>query len=956
VNWLENLPIKRKLTLLILTTCTAVLLLACLAIAAFELFNFRRAVARDTTVLADILAKNTQAALSFDDENSAWETLLAFQAEPHIVTACLYRRNGNRFADYTRAGAPAEFPARPDSDGYRFQGVRLVLFRPVILNDKRVGTIYLQNDLQGMYDRLRFFGIITGMVLIGSLLVALVLSSRLQRPISGPILALAETARRIAERNDYSVRAVKQGHNELGVLTDAFNQVLVGIQERERDLRAANDALREENAERKRAEAARAQFAAIVESSDDAILSKTLDGIITSWNRGAERLFGYSAKEAIGQSMLMLFPPERAGEEPRILARIKQGESIDHFETVRVTKNGKLIDVSVTTSPIRGEQGKIVGASNIARDITERKLAEMKLREQMGRLNLLQHITRAIGGRQDLQSILQVVIRSLEDNLPIDFSCVCSYEQAANLLRVIQVGVGSAPLAMELAMTEQAPIPIDQNGLSRCVHGHLVYEPDTSQVQFPFPQRLARGGLRSLVIAPLVVESKVFGVLVAARRQPEAFASGECEFLKHLSEHVALASHQSELYGALQQAYDDLRQTQQTVMQQERLRALGQMASGIAHDINNAISPIALYTESLLEKEPNLSSRAREYLETIRHAIEDVAQTVARMREFYRQRETQLTLVPVRLNPLVQQVVDLTRARWRDMPQQRGLVIEMKTELAPDQPPVKGVESEIREALINLIFNAVDAMPNGGTLTLRTTTSESGTLSPKAPVARRVHIEITDTGVGMDEETRRRCLEPFFTTKGERGTGLGLAMVYGIVQRHGAEVEIQSAPGKGTTMRLTFLASDNIPQPGQPATAYTVPLRLRILVVDDDPMLIKSLRDTLEIDGHQVVTANNGQSGIDAFLTSQKGGETFAVVITDLGMPYVDGRKVASAIKAASPSTPIILLTGWGQRLVAEGAVPVHVDRVLNKPPKLRELREALAHCCPSADSAMTNS
>ena len=148
-------------------------------------------------------------------------------------------------------------------------------------------------------------------------------------------------------------------------------------------------------------------------------------------------------------------------------------------------------------------------------------------------------------------------------------------------------------MGIELALTEQAHIPIDANGLSRCVRGHLVYEPDTRDVKMPFPQRLAAAGLRSLVVAPLLLASKVFGVLVAARRKAQSFSSGECEFLQQLSEHIALAAHQAQLYASLQQAYDDLRQTQQGVMQQERLRALGQMASGIAHDINNALSPMA---------------------------------------------------------------------------------------------------------------------------------------------------------------------------------------------------------------------------------------------------------------------------------------------------------------------------------------------------------------------------
>ncbi|HTD91181.1 MAG TPA: ATP-binding protein, partial [Burkholderiales bacterium] len=493
---------------------------------------------------------------------------------------------------------------------------------------------------------------------------------------------------------------------------------------------------------------------------------------------------------------------------------------------------------------------------------------------------------------------------------------------------------------------------IDENGLSRCVRGELVYEQDISEVKSPFPQRLAGGGLRALVVAPLLVESQVFGVLVAARRQPHSFSSGECEFLRQLTEHVALAAHQAQLYGALQQAYDDLRQTQQAIMQQERLRALGQMASGIAHDINNAISPVALYTESLLEHEPDLSPRARSYLEIIQRAIDDVAQTVARMREFYRQREPQIALSTVHLNLLVQQVIDLTRARWSDMPQQRGIVVRLQTELAPHLPMIMGSESEIREALINLVFNAVDAMPAGGTLTLRTKTITGPREHEQTSGPQLVRIEVSDTGAGMDEDTRSRCLEPFFTTKGERGTGLGLAMVYGVVQRHGADIEIESAPGIGTTVSLSFaVPAAVIAGATQPIDTGMVPSRLRLLVVDDDPLLLKSLRDTLEADGHVVFAANGGQAGIDAFLAAQGRGERFAAVITDLGMPHIDGRKVAESIRTASPSTPIFMLTGWGQRLIANGDTPLHVDRVLNKPPRLRELREALAHCHPIAES-----
>ena len=177
-------------------------------------------------------------------------------------------------------------------------------------------------------------------------------------------------------------------------------------------------------------------------------------------------------------------------------------------------------------------------------------------------------------------------------------------------------------------------------------------------------------------------------------------------------------------------------------------------------------------------------------------AIEDVAETVARMREFYRPREPQIALGRIHVNRAVQQIVELTRARWSDVAQQRGVMIELRTELADDLPELIGAESEVRDALTNLIFNAVDAMPNGGILTLRTYLVGS----------QHMCLEVRDTGLGMDEETRRRCLEPFYTTKGERGTGLGLAMVYGMVQRHSAELEIESEPGPMTRCRRMSIA------------------------------------------------------------------------------------------------------------------------------------------------------
>ncbi|MEK7206021.1 MAG: histidine kinase dimerization/phospho-acceptor domain-containing protein, partial [candidate division NC10 bacterium] len=369
----------------------------------------------------------------------------------------------------------------------------------------------------------------------------------------------------------------------------------------------------------------------------------------------------------------------------------------------------------------------------------------------------------------------------------MDYGCACLLNPQADTLSVLVSGVKARPQADTLGLQEGATIAVSQAGLREFLEGRTVYVPDTTQSGVPLLKKFAEAGLRSVAISPLFVESLVSGLLVIARPASDGFSSRDCEFLRMLGEHLGLAIHQGQLYTQLQRAYEDLRQTQQVVLQQERLGALGQMASGIAHDINNALSPAALYVESLLEREAGLSDRGREYLTTIQQALGDVAHTIGRMREFYRPREAQATLLPVRLTQVVEQVVELTRPRWRDLPQQRGIVIDLRTDLPADLPPILGIESDLRDACTNLIFNAVDAMPQGGTLTLRTFQEAEGRTQKAEggkqeageavglPSASRplpsVVVEVSDTGVGMDAETRLRCLEPFFTTKGERGTG-----------------------------------------------------------------------------------------------------------------------------------------------------------------------------------------
>lgn len=800
-------PIRRTLMMVILLACGAVMLITSAAFCAYEYVTFRQLTVRNLKILGEAIAANSTAALAFDNPDDAREVLAAFRAQPHVIAARLYTSDGRLIASYPRRARRAAAALAPPADGYRLAAGLLTGVQPVVQGGRRLGTLYLESDLGEMYEHLQLFASIGAAIMVLCALAAYLISRRLQQMISGPLLALATTARTVSEQRDYSVRAHKPPGHEFGMLTDAFNHMLTRIE---------------------------------------------------------------------------------------------------------------------------GDQAK--------------------LQSQLGRLHLLQRITRATGERHDLPSVFQAVLRHLEEDLPVDFGCMFVCEPGADALQVAVIGSRSAVLAGALELSEHAQVPIDANGLARCVAGELVYEPDTRQLDFPFPQRFARASVHALVIAPLLVENRIFGVLAAARRDAESFSSADCEFLRQLSEHLALAAHQAHLYGALQRAYDDLRQSQQAIMQQERLRALGEMASGIAHDINNAISPVALYTESLLEREPGLSEYARSCLLTIQTAIEDVAETVSRMREFYRPREAELVLSRVACNHLIKQVVNLTRARWSDLPQRRGVAIQLQTELAADLPDIMGSEVELRDALTNLIFNAVDAMPEGGTLTLCTRVVASGARGGERAV-RYVHLEVSDTGIGMEEETRRRCLEPFYTTKGERGTGLGLAMVYGMVQRHSAELEIDSAPRRGSTVRLIFAAADPLAVPVTSGPRQS-PLsrRLRILLVDDDPMLIKSLRDILEQEGHVVTVADGGQKGIDTFGAALAKGPPFSLVITDLGMPYVDGRAVAAAIKAGSPATPVILLTGWGKRLLAENDVPAHVDRVLSKPPRLAEVRAALAELAAARD------
>ena len=477
---------------------------------------------------------------------------------------------------------------------------------------------------------------------------------------------------------------------------------------------------------------------------------------------------------------------------------------------------------------------------------------------------------------------------------------------------------------------------------------------------YPFSQKFAMlfnaGFLFSAVLQLFIAVSMIVLVLEEARHineqvlnNVESINSEKRELqLKILSAEEKCRSlfDQARSREELQSAYEELRQTQQSAVQQERLRALGQMASGMAHDINNALSPILAFSEVVLKKEPALSANSRKNLEHIRTAAEDIAQIVARMSEFYRRREHSDRLHLVSLNDLAQQAIDLTSPSWRDIPQGQGIAIQVRTRFEDPLPKIYANESEVREALTNLMLNAVDALPQGGLITITSqavlpkhVTNGNGDNEPT-----ELTLEVRDNGIGMDEQTRQRCLEPFFSTKRKRGgSGLGLAMVYGVMQRHQGHIEVESEVSKGTTMRLVFPVREQSKHtPLAPVVPHRDSSPLRLLCIDDEPILRELLKEMLELQNHDVETADGGRSGLEVFQQARSRGQPFDVVITDLGMPDVNGRQVAEQIKAASPATPIIMLTGWGNMLGENGEGVEKVDALLSKPPRLTELFEAL--------------
>jgi PAS domain S-box-containing protein len=425
--------------------------------------------------------------------------------------------------------------------------------------------------------------------------------------------------------------------------------------------------------------------------------------------------------------------------------------------------------------------------------------------------------------------------------------------------------------------------------------------------------------IRSAAAVPLKLQGNVIGVLLAESERLAAFDNTDLDALQALGAHISTSIDNARLYTQSVSV-------QSKMVESEKLRSLGLMTSGIAHDFNNLLAVILSRAELALRRADD--DELRHHLEQVIASAKDGGETIHRLQEFARTRKDTSDFIGLDLNEVVREAINLSEPKWKNQAQNAGIYIEVQSDLQADRY-IHGAPAQLRDILINLIFNAVEAMPEGGLISVRTKTDEEGAT-----------LVISDTGIGMTEEVKEQIFVPFFTTK-PGGTGLGLSMVYGVVQRHGGSIEIDTQTGQGTTIAIWLPTSI---EHELAKTDFDVPAVIEmnrpvtVLVVEDEELIRASLVEAFTAAGHRVLEAADGVEGLDRYLQAQD----LDIVITDLGMPRLSGWRLIEQLRMHDTKLPIMIISGWGDEISPERVLRFGVDKVIAKPFTVADINNAL--------------
>jgi len=718
----------------IMLTSVAVLVLTVVAFTAYDLVTYRQNLVQRLSATAAIVADHSGPALALRDEKDARATLASLQADRRILAAALYDREGKLFIGYPAQAPVSTFPKAPDNEGgYRFEGGRLVLFEPVVEGRERVGMLYLQSDLHTLYARLRFYGGIALLVLFGSALVALVISNTLQQQVTRPILALAEVAKAVSDRGDYSIRAQKVSSDETGLLTEAFNGMLARIEEQ-------TEALRKD-------EEMRSFLAAIVESSEDAIVGKDLEGKVVSWNVGAEQMFGYTAVEIVGQSITRIQSLDRPEEEAQILEEAKRGRT-RHYETVRIRKDGQRIEVSLTVFPIRNARGDIIGISSIARDITEGKRSERLVQESRARLSGI------IGSAMD-------AIISADEGQRITI-----FNEAAEKMFGCLAG-------------EALGQPLDRFIPERLQHAHRQHVAEfgrTGVTTRAMSNLRSISGLRANGVE-FPIEASISHIEIDGERIYTVI-------LRDITERKRAEDQIRQLNAELEQ-----RVAERTAELTSANNELESFTYSVAHDLRAPLRHIDAFSNLLHEDfKAALPQEAQHYLANIRKSTGKMSLLVDDLLNLARLGRQELRRQPTLLGRLVDEVLaDLK-------PETTGRKLEWHIEPLPVVECDPGL---MKQVFANLLSNSVKY-----TRPRPVAVIEVGCCRINGDTA----VFVRDNGVGFNMKYADKLFGVFQRLHGAEefeGTGVGLATVDRIVRKHGGRIWAEAFVDKGATFYFT---------------------------------------------------------------------------------------------------------------------------------------------------------